>query len=57
MTAVFLLSAAIAVIGEGDGAAYSDVSPDAWFAEYVNAVSERGIRKEEETENSTPRAA
>ena len=43
MTAVFLLSAAIAVIGGGAGTAFSDVDPDAWYAEYVGAVSERGI--------------
>ena len=42
MTAVFLLSAAIAVIG-GGGTAFSDVDPDAWYAEYVGAVAERGI--------------
>ena len=43
MTAVFLLSAAIAVIGGGAGTAFSDVDPDAWYAEYVGAVAERGI--------------
>ena len=43
MTAIFLLSAAPAVFGDGATASFSDVDPNAWYADYVGAVCVRGI--------------
>ncbi|MBQ7604480.1 MAG: S-layer homology domain-containing protein, partial [Clostridia bacterium] len=40
---VFMLSAAPSVLGDGAPASFTDVDPDAWYAEYVEAVCERGI--------------
>ncbi|MBR6916451.1 MAG: S-layer homology domain-containing protein [Clostridia bacterium] len=43
LAAFFMLSAAPAVLGDGAAASFTDVDPDAWYAEYVEAVCERGI--------------
>ncbi len=43
LAAFFALSVAPAVLGDGVIPTFSDVDPGAWYAEYVDAVCDRGI--------------